>query len=56
MVRFFLMCKQNKKRHPRGTLRKEVCLSYIRLAASYIASQLYDASHRDVVLRTVIGE
>ena len=39
----------------RGTFRKEVCLSYIRLSASYIASQLYDAMHRDIALRTVKG-
>jgi len=29
----------NKKRGFRGTLREEVCLSYIRLAASDIALQ-----------------
>ena len=38
----------------RGALRKEVRLSYIRLAASYMLKQLYDASHRDIVLRTVL--
>ena len=31
----------------------EVCLSYIRLSASCIASQLYDATHRGIALRAV---
>ena len=32
------------------------CHSYIRLTASCIALQFYDATHRDIVLRTVWGE
>ena len=35
----FVLPFQKEKSHDRGTLRKEVCLSYIRLAASDIASQ-----------------
>ncbi|MBR5448254.1 MAG: hypothetical protein IKV40_07525, partial [Clostridia bacterium] len=38
----------------RGALRKDVRLSYILLRASCIASQFYDASHRYIVLRTVL--
>ena len=42
------------KERQRGALRKEVRLSYIRLAASYIASQWYYASHSYIALRAVL--
>jgi hypothetical protein len=37
----------------RGALLKDVRLSYIRLTASYIASQLYYATHSYIALRAV---
>ena len=43
----------NKYPTYRGALRKEVRLSYIRLSASYIASQWYTAMPCDIRLRRV---
>ena len=45
-----------KKGNKRGALRKEVRLSYIRLSASYIASQLYLDFVQVILPSAVLGE